>query len=241
MNYSEYRLSLDIHETTSQASFKAKLNDSARKILVTLRDCGKPVKLTSDVTAILYAITPAGATIYNATEITNDVISTPITDALTASEGIVECELQIIGVVGKDENDEDIIGVITSPRFTMVVEGRINDDDAVEGSNEYTALTEKISQAQSTITQMNNALDSFEDMSVELRQLDDGVGIVIDDFWGVRHTAYVYNGSDGASAYDIAVEHGYVGTESQWAQDMSPAKIAQAAVALLPRAEGRSY
>ena len=58
MNYSNYRLSLDIHETESGLSLRAKKGDTIRKIYVTLMDGGAPYRITPDCTAAFTARKP---------------------------------------------------------------------------------------------------------------------------------------------------------------------------------------
>lgn len=52
--------------------------------------------------------------------------------------------------------------------------------------------------------------------------------IYYDDFW-----VEASSNEAGPSAYDIAVAYGYSGTEAQWANDMNPQTIANAATAII--------
>ena len=52
MNYSKYRISLDIHDTNSQAMLNVKKNDSARKVYFSLTDGGIPYQIAEGCNAV---------------------------------------------------------------------------------------------------------------------------------------------------------------------------------------------
>ena len=138
MNYSIYRVSLDIHDTSSQVMLNVKKGDSKRKILITLTDGGKPYAIASDCSAVFRAKKPDGTVLYNDCTISNNVITYSLTNQTSASVGVVECEVTVYG----GDNRQ-----ITSPRFALCVEDSICSDSEIESTNEFTALAQTISQA----------------------------------------------------------------------------------------------
>ena len=89
MNYSKYRISLDIHDTNSQAMLNVKKDDNARKIFFSLTDGGRPYKIAEGCTAIFRAKKPDGTILYNSCTINDNVIEYTLTSQASASVGIV--------------------------------------------------------------------------------------------------------------------------------------------------------
>ena len=65
MNDSKYRVSLDIHDTGSQAMLNVKKNDTARKIYFSFTDGGRPYKIAEGCTAKFRAKKPDGTILFN--------------------------------------------------------------------------------------------------------------------------------------------------------------------------------
>jgi hypothetical protein len=79
---------------------------------------------------------------------------------------------------------------IVSPRFTIVVHDSVFSEEEVESSNEYNSLGTLITQANSLIKDVSSKLANG-------------------DFEGK-------DGDNGKSAYEIAVKHGFKGSEKEW-------------------------
>lgn len=137
MNYSKYRISLDIHDTNSQAMLNVKKDDTARKIYFSLTDGGRPYQIAEGCTAVFRAKKPDGTILYNNCTINDNVIDYTLTQQTSASVGIVECELTLYGLDSRQ---------ITSPRFTLIIEDNLYSESEVESTNEFTELTAAIAE-----------------------------------------------------------------------------------------------
>ena len=135
MRDSVYRFTLDIHELASQVQIKAKKNDIARKIYITLMEEGKPYNIDAGCFAVFMMKKPDGTIIMNDCYLINSgsIIAYDFTEQTTTSEGMCECEIRLYG----REND-----IITSPRFTMLVSDNVYEDGQVESTDEFTSLKE---------------------------------------------------------------------------------------------------
>lgn len=139
MNYSKYRISLDIHDTNSQAMLNVKKDDTARKFYFSLTDGGRPYQIAEEgCTAVFRAKKPDGTILYNDCTINDNVIEYTLTQQTSASVGIVDCEVTLYGSDSRQ---------ITSPRFVLVVEDNLYSDSEIESTDEFTALTEAVSEA----------------------------------------------------------------------------------------------
>lgn len=149
MNFSNYRLSLDIHETESGLSLRAKKGDTIRKIYVTLMDGGAPYRITEDCTAAFTARKPDDTILFNQAAIENNAIVYTLTPQTTAAAGQVRCEVRLYGGDGR---------LITSPRFFLDVDDTVfTEGDEVVSEDEYTILED-------AIKQVEQAVKDFEDL-----------------------------------------------------------------------------
>lgn len=131
MNDSVYKISLDIHEHASQAVLKAKKTDTGRKLHITLRAGGTPYTIEDDCYAAFKATKPDGTILFNACTIENNEIIYEFTEQTCTSVGRCRCEIALYG-----PNDN----IITSPRFSLLVDGTIYPDEIVESADEFSAL-----------------------------------------------------------------------------------------------------
>lgn len=149
MNFSNYRLSLDIHETESGLSLRAKKGDTIRKIYVTLMDGGAPYRITPDCTAAFTARKPDNTILFNEAAIENNAIVYTLTPQTTASAGQIRCEVRLYGGDGR---------LITSPRFFLDVDDTVfTEGDEVVSEDEYTILEDAIGK-------VDQAVSDFEDL-----------------------------------------------------------------------------
>ena len=147
MNFSNYRLSLDIHETESGLSLRAKKGDTIRKLYVTLMDGGSPYRITEDCTAAFTARKPDDTVIFNEAAIENNAIVYELTPQTTAAAGQVRCEVRLYGGDGR---------LITSPRFFLDVDDTVfTEGDEVVSEDEYTILED-------AIKKVDQAVEDFE-------------------------------------------------------------------------------
>ena len=160
MNDSIKRISLDIHSTGSMETVNAKRGDTARKLIISLVDGGLPYIIGEDCSAKFYAKKPDRNVLYNYCTIKDNTIICDITGQTVAVEGRVNCEIRLIGADGK---------LITSPKFTINVLGTVYDDNAIESTDEFNALTSLIVDTQKAIKEAQKAIEDAEE-AIKLAQ-----------------------------------------------------------------------
>ena len=131
MNEVVYRLSLDIHETSSQAVIPIKRDDNNRLLIFTLREDGRNYIITPDCTARLRARRSDGVVLFNDCAINDNAICYTLTSQTASAPGLVECEITLYGADSRQ---------ITSPRFELVVDDVVATDEEIESHDEFTAL-----------------------------------------------------------------------------------------------------
>ena len=131
MNESYYRITLDIKSIQSQISLPIKQGDTGRGIYISLTDGGKPYVIGQGCFPVFKGEKSDGTTVGNNCYIENNRIVYPITQQTVASPGIVECEVSLYDI------DRFLI---TSPRFTLVVDSRAVGSDEYTSSSEYNVL-----------------------------------------------------------------------------------------------------
>ena len=156
MNRSIYRVSLDIHSTDSSVCLNAKLGDTTRKILITLTDGGIPYRIAEKCYAVFTAKKPDGTALFNSCTIEDNTIVYHLTGQNTNVLGEVACEVRLYGY----DNE-----LITSPRFSMIVADTVyHDDDIIDSSDEFTALTEMVTRGNELLNDYETALEQLEDI-----------------------------------------------------------------------------
>lgn len=138
MEYTEHKLTLDVHKTVSNASVSLKKGDTAHRLLITLSEGGYPYHIGEDCTAVFSALKPDGTAIFNDCRIEGDTVIYDMTEQTTAEEGMVSCEIKIYGANGD---------LLTSASFLLFVEDGVNNRGAVVSSDEFTMLKSLINDA----------------------------------------------------------------------------------------------
>lgn len=179
MNYSIYRISLDMQKTNSQAMLGVKQGDSARKILITLTDGGRPYQILEGCTARLRAKTSNGNILFNYCTIYNNVIEYTLTDETCKNVGIVDCEVTLYGTDSQK---------ITSASFSLIVERTVVSDGEIEATNEFTALTK--------------ALNEVNTLDASVSKVGDTATISVTKKDGTVETATVKDGANGKDGKD---------------------------------------
>jgi len=152
MNYSNYKIFLDMHDISTQTSLAAKQGDTGRRIFVTLTERGVPFIIGENCTAVFTAKKPDGNIVFNNCTIENNIICYTFTPQTTAAAGKLDCEMRLYDA----ENF-----LITSPRFNIIVAAAVyNDGDEIESTSEVTTLTALISEANALITTVNDKLEN---------------------------------------------------------------------------------
>ncbi len=137
MNYSYNKITLDLKSTASQVTIPSMLYDTARQLQISFTDGGVEYPLPNTVHAVLVGKKPDGNVICNDCTVESDgSVRYDFTEQTTSSCGVVECEIRIYD---KDEK------LITSPRFTIVVNARVaTNDDMPISTSEKLALDQII-------------------------------------------------------------------------------------------------
>lgn len=140
MNFTEHRITLDIHKTVSPVSVRAKKGDTGRKLLIQLAESGRPYHIGEECYAVFTAKKPDGKVVFNECSIADSVIIYEFTAQTVAVPGLVECEIILYGANGKQ---------LTSASFHIMVEETIYDTETeIESTNEYNALAALIAEVQ---------------------------------------------------------------------------------------------
>ena len=149
MKNSIYRISMDIHDTSSQISLSVKKGDTARSIYITLTENGKPYKIAEGCSAIFEAKKADGNFIHNACRIEGNTIIYDLTAQTTAAVGATECEIALF-----DEQGEKL----TSPCFIMVVEDTVYNGEEIVSTPEADALEAITDEAKALIADVEEKL-----------------------------------------------------------------------------------
>lgn len=140
MNYSKFRITLDIHKHQSQVSIPVMYGDTAVQLYVTLSDGGMPYTIGKSCWAQFIANKPsADEPLARACIIEDGTTIRLDFDADIANvAGVYNCEVRLYGAEG----------ILTSPCFTMVVDPRVTNSIGMD-SGEATDLLDQIGLAMS--------------------------------------------------------------------------------------------
>ena len=201
MNNSIYKFSLDVHETASQVVIELKQGDTAREFQISLTENGRPYIITEKCYAVFTALKADRNKIYHDCVIDGNIIHYVTKPQTTSAVGESLCEIQLYG-----ENDS----LLTSPSFIMLVYEKVyKDGDVIDSNNDFSALV-------NIYTKTNLLHDELA------QKLNDGELQGADGKDGINGKDGV-DGKDGKSAYEIAVNNGFVGTEAEWLESLKGA------------------
>lgn len=161
MNVLIYRVSLDMFDTLSQITIKAKKCDSACQIHITLTEKGKIYKIGEGCYATFNAKKSDGNFVYDKCTIEDNAIVYDFTSSIdengvcqiSAFEGIVECEVTLYNANSNQ---------LTSPRFTLFIDGTVYNGEEVMSTPEANALKELIVEANKTVDEVERKLENGE-------------------------------------------------------------------------------
>ena len=129
---------LEATRQNNQYTVVARKNDTrTREIRVAITSSAKTVSLAG-CSAIINAKKPDDTVVYADCEISGNYIICTIPSSMLAVGGRVECEL----VVYDNSSNQ-----LTSPRFEIIVEDTLYDEDAIESEDDYTALISALAEA----------------------------------------------------------------------------------------------
>lgn len=116
-----------------------------------MRQGGVPFEIGADCFAVLSGKKSDGTIFENNCVISDNTISYAITPQTTAAGGLIECEVKLYG------NNN---ALISSPRFTIIVDERAVGEDEIISSNEYSALTTLYSETNLLKNDIQDKLES---------------------------------------------------------------------------------
>ena len=151
MNYTEHKITLDVHKPVSTTSICVKKGDNAHRLLINLAEGGYPYHIAEGCTAAFSAVKSDGTVIFNECTVDGDVVIYDMTDQTTSATGIVNCEIQIYGAGGD---------LLTSATFYIIVDDRASNGSAVVSSDEFTLLTAMIKSVNHSTDMANSATQS---------------------------------------------------------------------------------
>lgn len=136
MNYSDYRFTLDVQIHQAQVSVPVTLNDTARRLYVGFTDGRKPYTIPNGCRAVFAALKPDGKTILNDCIIENNkTVVYEFSKNTTNAEGIVDCEIRLYDIAGKE---------LTSPQFIIVVDKKVVRDEEISVSESESTTLDNI-------------------------------------------------------------------------------------------------
>ena len=153
MNYADYRISLDIFKTVSQATLPVKQFDTAYRLCITLSANGSPYIITDKCYARFTAKKPDGNVINNKCTIENNTIYYELTKQTTAALGMVECEIVLY-----DDNDEQL----ATPHFNILVDAKAYNGEEIKSSSEVNMLEDLIAESEAQIAEVEEKLANGE-------------------------------------------------------------------------------
>lgn len=118
MNYSTYRISLDIHDISAPIALNLKSEDTNRRIVATLMEKGQPYGITTDCSAAFTAQLPDGSVVKESSTIDENKLIYDMSDELSAAEGKVNCEFVLTDTEGRR---------LTCPRFSLIINPSIKE------------------------------------------------------------------------------------------------------------------
>lgn len=170
MNISTHRLSLDVAAAASHSAVTLRRGENAHRLEISFTDNGLPYRISGECYAVFTAKKSDGTQLFNNCTIVNDSILYDLTAQTTAAPGRLACEVRLYGADSK---------LIIAPKFSMFVEDSAIDEDAVESSDEFSALNELVSQAATvTVFKLKSYFDTADELlSISSPAVGDAYGI----------------------------------------------------------------
>lgn len=179
MNYSDYRLTFDIHDIRSNIIVKVKRGDNTRRLCISLTEKGKVYQIADRCTAVFKGKKPDGKSLLNDCTIEENTIYYVMGNNTTNAVGIVESEVSLIGGDGN---------TITSPTFSIQVEDTpVHDDDVIDSTDEagaFVSLVGRVTNVEERVSDLSNmgedinSLMQYEQDIENIRNIDTRVGII---------------------------------------------------------------
>lgn len=135
-----YEINLDVQREGIQQTLTGfRVGDAqSRSVCIHLVERGAAYQVPMGCSVTLYAKKPDGTVSYSMCSVKGGSLIHTFTSGELAVCGEVLCEVRII------TGDKDAPMVLSSPQFCVIVEDVLQDDEAIESTNEYSALTQAI-------------------------------------------------------------------------------------------------
>lgn len=218
MNSSIFSFTLDLHTTQSQISIPVLKGDTNREWRISFTDGENPVKLDEGVIATLNIKRPLGTFIIASCAIiegTTVVYKFEQNKNTAAEEGVHRCDITLYNSNGL---------LIGSPKFTMVVDEKAVDTDDINISDNDMSIVQGIMVAEAAReeaervrvnSEAERVLAESERVAAEsMRQ--EATKEALDKIEDAANNAVA-----GKSAYEIAKENGYTGTEAEFGKGLA--------------------
>ena len=152
----EYRINLDFANESSDIFCNVRQGDNCSKIVAALREDGRAYDIEGDNLSVVFAALKSdGNTIYDDCTVENNTIIYDFNNQTAPVSGTVPCQFILID----SENGE--VKRISTPVFFLEISDNVDiDEENIVSSESYTALTNKIAQAQALINQIQHDLDT---------------------------------------------------------------------------------
>lgn len=148
------RITLNLQETNTIVSIKAKRGDTGRRLLIHLSDGSIPYAIDRDCYAVFTAEKPDGTKIHNPCTIETNMIVYTFTEQTCAAVGTLHCEIKLYGGNSK---------LLTSACFLITVYDTVyREGDEITSEGEMGTLDALIAQANALITDVEQKLESGE-------------------------------------------------------------------------------
>lgn len=178
MNYSNYRLTLDINEVRSNIIVKVKRGTNTKRLCISLTENGKVYEIAERCTAVFKGKKPDGKGLLNDCTIEGNVIYYVMENNTTNAVGIVDSEVSLIGAYGK---------TICSPTFSILVEDNpVQEDDVIDSTNEAGAFV-------SLVGRVNTAEDKVDDLTGRMASVENRLDNGVDNFLSTNSINPVQN------------------------------------------------
>lgn len=156
MNYSNYRITLDVQSDGSGVILRAKQADTGRMLRISLIDGGVPYPLTRDCFAVFSAKKPDGHILFNECSIEGNEILYRIREQTLTAAGALACEIRVYG-----SNNM----LLTSAKFSIVADALVlADGEIIESTDDLSALTSLITQNQQTMEDLLRLKEELEEI-----------------------------------------------------------------------------
>lgn len=210
MSPSKYIFTLDLRTVQSQMSLPVTQGDTNRMLVISFSDGGKPFLLGSGATALLSIVRPTGTSVQEYCLVEDDGarVVYNFSQYTCAVSGLHNCQIVLYNSEGKQ---------IASPKFAIKASPKLVEGDNIIIPDDEVVAIDAIYQAEA----LRQAAEAERVAAEAAREKNTTAAIEEINEVKTSIETMLDNGEfEGESAYEIAVKHGYKGTEEQWDQEV---------------------